>query len=298
MKRLRIATRGSELALWQAKFVASRLGCESEIVVVNTEGDRDLSSQLSSIGGQGVFVKEIQAALLDGRADLAVHSAKDLPTLSVGGLTIAAFPKRGDVRDALVGRSLDELVPGSTVATGSLRRKVQLQAMRPDLKFASLRGNMATRISKAREYGAVVVAYAALERLGRLDSVSQVFEPDKFIPQVGQGSLAVECRIDDINIKKILNRLDHQSTRLAVEAERSLLRELGSGCSLPLGAFATVDEMTGEVRLHAFIAALDASEMVFVSGSDRDHLSLGSRLGQELLQKGGARILDQLKVEL
>lgn len=294
MKPIRIATRGSELALWQAKFIASKLGRESELVIVSTRGDRDQASSLSQIGGQGVFVKEVQAALLDGRADLAVHSAKDLPAMSPDGLAIGAFPERGDVRDALVGKTLGELQSGEVIATGSLRRQVQLKSMRPDLEFTSVRGNIATRVAMAQRYGAVVVAYAALERLGRLDAMAQVFEPAEMIPQVGQGALAVECRSSDDDLQACLADIDDPKTRLAVESERSLLVRLGSGCSLPVGAYATVDPAVKRIDLIAFIGSPDASFGVHVAGSGFDPQELGARLGQELLAKGGLNVLDQL----
>ena len=294
MTPIRIATRGSELALWQARFVASKLGRKTELVIVSTRGDRDQGSSLDQLGGQGVFVKEVQAALLDGRADLAVHSAKDLPAISPEGLAIGAFPKRGDVRDALVGKALGELRSGEIIATGSLRRRAQLKSMRPDLAFTSLRGNIATRVAMAQRYGAVVVAYAALERLGRLDAVAQVFEPEEMIPQVGQGALAVECRSSDDDLQACLAVIDDPNTRLAVESERSFLERLGSGCSLPVGAYATVDPGVKRIDLIAFIGSPNASFGIQVEGSGFDPHELGARLGLELLDKGGLKLLDQL----
>lgn len=294
MKRIRIATRGSELALWQANFIAEKLGRESELVVLSTRGDRDQASSLSEIGGQGVFVKEIQAALLDGRADLAVHSAKDLPAEGVEGLVIGAFPVRGDPRDALIGKSLDRLKPGDLVATGSIRRQVQLKAIRPDLGFVPLRGNMTTRFSMADRYGAVMVAYAALERLGRLNLAAQVFEPAEIIPQVGQGALAVECRAGDDDLRDLLRGLDDLPTRLAVESERSLLRQLGSGCALPVGAYGVAEPSNGQIYLTALIGSMDGATRIRVRGSGSNPIDLGSRLGHELLAKGGARLLEQM----
>ncbi len=291
MTCLKIATRGSELALWQANYVASMLDCESELVVLSTRGDREKASLLSEIGGQGVFTKEIQSALLDGRADIAVHSAKDLPTIAVEGLVVAAFPERGDPRDVLVGHALGELQAGDIVATGSQRRQAQLKAMRPDLEFAPLRGNIATRLSLASHYGAVVVAYAALERLGRLDAVAQAFDVTELIPQVGQGALAVECRSDDEAVIARLKPIDDPHTRLAVEAERCLLAELGSGCSLPVGAYGSIDRLSGAVNLVGFIGSLDARISLRLSGSGVNPFELGSRLGRELLSGGGSEIL-------
>lgn len=297
MKPLRIATRGSELALWQARFIASQLGCEAELVIVSTGGDQDQTSSLDDIGGQGVFVKEVQAAVIENRADIAVHSAKDLPTQELPGLVVGAFPRRGDVRDALVGRSFEDLSVGDTVATGSMRRRVQLAAKKPGLNFVSIRGNMATRIKLAEKYSSVVVAYAALERLGLLESVSHVFEPTELIPQVGQGSLAVECRTGDELTQEILMTLDDAFTRRAVESERSLLRELGSGCSLPVGAYATVDSPSGRVNLTGFIGSPEGTRIIKVKGSSGDHVALGARLGKELFTNGGGEILARLTSE-
>lgn len=295
MKPLRIATRGSELALWQANFVASLLNIPCQLEIVATQGDRDQSSALATIGGQGVFVKEVQASVLEDRADFAVHSAKDLPTTSLDGLVIGAFPQRGDVRDVLVGLPLDKLPSGSLVATGSRRRQLQLAAMRPDLSFVPLRGNMARRISMAQEYGAVVAAYAALERLNLLDSVVQVFEPDEILPQVGQGALAIECRSDDIHTQSVLSQIDHLQTRMAVEAERSLLRQLGSGCMLPVAAYGWIDEGKSRViKLRGLIGSMDGQSVIRVSGEDQDPEALGSRLGQQLLDLGGSEILNML----
>jgi hydroxymethylbilane synthase len=184
---LRIATRGSELALWQARHVATLLGGDAELVVVETTGDQRLDQPIWELGGKGVFVKEVQRAVLDGRADLAVHSAKDLPSETPEGLVLGAVPERGDARDALVGARLAQLPQGATVATGSRRRQVQLAGLRPDLAFVGLRGNMATRLAKASEVDAVVVAAVALERLGLAHHLSETFEVDVLVPQVGQG---------------------------------------------------------------------------------------------------------------
>lgn len=293
MKTIRIATRGSELALWQANYVASKIDSEVEIVVINTEGDRDQKSLLSDIGGQGVFVKEVQVALLEGRADIAVHSAKDLPTQDVEGLCIAGFTQRGDVRDALVGSSLSELKTGATVATGSLRRKVQLMALRPDLNFVSLRGNMATRIAPSSNHDCVVAAFVALERLQLAHKAAHIFEPNEMIPQVGQGAIAIESKVDDYDVLEILSTLDDSATRRCVEAERSLLRELGSGCSLPVGAYG---RMVGDlISLVGFIGALDGSQIIRVSADGEEPNQLGSELGRRLLDQGGVEILRELE---
>jgi hydroxymethylbilane synthase len=242
---LRIATRSSPLALWQAEHVAGLLGqevpgLEVELVRVSTEGDRRTDRPLAEIGGKGVFAKEVQAAVLDGRAELAVHSAKDLPAQTPDGLVIAAVPPRGDARDALVGRALREIPEGGLVATGSARRRVQLAALRPDLRFVELRGNMATRVAKASELDAVVVAAAAMDRLGWTAQVAEVLEATSVVPQVGQGALAVEAGADDPATLELLASLDHERSRRCVAAERAFLVELGGDCTLPAGAHAVV----------------------------------------------------------
>lgn len=240
---LRIATRQSPLAIWQARHVAALLsvahpGLEVELVGLETEGDRRLDVPIAQIGGKGVFAKEVQRAVLDGRADLAVHSAKDLPAVAVDGLVLAAVPERGDARDALVGATLTDLANGASVATGSQRRRVQLAELRPDLAFADLRGNMATRLSRVPVGGAIVVAAVALERLGLAEHLAEVFSVDVLVPQVGQGALALECRAEDAAVRQLLAGIEHGPSRRAVDAERAFLAELGGDCDLPAGAHA------------------------------------------------------------
>lgn len=250
-RSVRVATRASELARWQADHVAALLrvlhdGLTVEIVPVSTEGDRRTDVPLSVIGGKGVFCKEIQAAVLDGRADIAVHSAKDLPALTPDGLTLAALPRRGDPRDALVGSDLSSLrlsvATGldTVVATGSARRRVQLSALVPGLRFEELRGNMTTRLERSKDFDSIVVAAVALERLGLSAEVSELLDPEAMVPQVGQGALAVECRSDDQQLRDILDAVDDPETRTTVGAERAFLAELGGDCSLPAGAHATI----------------------------------------------------------
>jgi hydroxymethylbilane synthase len=246
---LRLATRGSPLALWQANRVAgllARAGVDTALVVVETEGDRLADLPLDRLGGQGVFVKQVQVAVVEGRADAAVHSAKDLPSSAdqgVPGLTLAAFPERADPRDVLVGGRLDSLPTGSTVATGSARRRAQLANFRPDLTFAGLRGNLATRLDKVGvgTVTAVVAAKAAVDRLGWCPPEGmtvEVLEPEIMLPQVGQGTLAVECRADDAATAGALGAIDDRGVRPLVLAERAFLAELGGGCTLPVGAHA------------------------------------------------------------
>ena len=238
--RLRLATRGSPQALTQAQAVADAItaatGLDAELMPIKTTGDRDQSVALHTIGGQGVFVKEIQQAVLDGRADIAVHSAKDLPSETPEGLVIGAFCERRDPADALIGSTLLGLVNGAAVATGSVRRRAQLAAERPDLSFVELRGNIARRLEQIPEGGAIVMAVAALEVLGTTELIAERLDPARFVPAVGQGCVAVECRDADDASASALATIDHAPTRHAVVVERAFLHELGSGCSLPVGA--------------------------------------------------------------
>lgn len=242
---LRIATRSSPLARWQADRVGALLaaaGFGSEQVLVQTTGDVRTDVPLHAIGGQGVFVKEVQQAVLDGRADLAVHSAKDLPSSSsMPGLVLACVPERGDPRDALVGQPLARLTAGTTVATGSVRRQAQLADRVPGLRFVDLRGNIQTRLAKIPDGGAIVMAAAALERLGLAGEITEVLGPEEMVPQVAQGALAVECRSSDHELRAVLGGLEHAPSRAAVDAERAFLAVFGAGCDLPVGAHAAAD---------------------------------------------------------
>ena len=262
---LRIATRSSPLALVQAGLVADALrarhpGLVVDLVTVVTEGDRRLEVPLAEIGGKGVFATEVQAAVLDGRADAAVHSAKDLPARTPTGLRIAAVPRRADPRDALVGGRLHDLPTGAIVATGSGRRRAQLAHLRGDLGFVDLRGNMARRLDRVGADGidAVVVAVAALDRLGWSDRVaagspSEVFAVDQLVPQVAQGALAIECRIDDDRTAAIVASIEDPVSRRCVDAERAFLHRLGGDCDLPAGAHAVVGDDDG-LHLRAVLA--------------------------------------------
>lgn len=293
---LRLATRRSQLAVWQAEHVAGLLrrahpGVEVELVTMTTEGDRRLDVPLSTIGGKGVFATEVQAALFDGRADLAVHSAKDLPAVTGDGLVLAAVPERGDPRDALVGARLDDLAPGAVVATGSARRRAQLAHLRPDLTFAELRGNMATRLAKADEFDAIVVAAVAFERLGLAEHLSHVLDVDRFVPQVAQAALAVECRAGDDATAALLGAIEHAPSRRRVDAERAFLAELGGDCTLPAGAHAVLAD-DGVLTLRAVLASDVGGSVLYDEASIPDAADAAAvdRLGRSLAARLRARL--------
>ncbi len=299
MRTLRVATRGSALARWQADHVAvlaqkAEPGLEVETVVVETSGDRRRDVPIWELGGKGVFVKEVQAAVLEGRADVAVHSAKDLPSLTPDGLVIGAVPERADVRDALVGSTLADLAAGATVASGSLRRRAQLAHARPDLRFEGLRGNIATRLARVdqADVDAVAMAAAALDRLGLSERIAERLDPDAMLPQVGQGALAVECRADDNDTRCLLDRIEHTPSRRAVDAERGFLAELGGDCSVPAAAHAT---LAGDrLRVRALVASADGRTVLRheLVGPAASGAALGRSVARQLLDdQGGAALL-------
>lgn len=268
--------------MWQAEHVASLLHAahpelEVELVGVSTEGDRRLDVPLSEIGGKGVFATEVQAALLDGRADIAVHSGKDLPAVTAPELFLAAVPERGDARDALVGGRLDELPEGGVVATGSARRRALLARARPDLRFEELRGNMATRLAKSVDFDAIVVASVAFERLGMTEHLTERLDTSTFVPQVAQAALAIECRADDGATIELVAALEHGPSRTAVDAERAFLAELGGDCSLPAGAHAVVD-VDCTIHLDAVLAAEVGGHVVQLRRSGTDPVALGTSI--------------------
>ena len=287
---LRLATRSSLQAKTQAQFIADSIRArrpeiDVELVFVDTTGDQRADVPLHQIGGQGVFVKEVQQAVLDGRADVAVHSAKDLPSENVAGLTIAAFTERRSPHDALIGRSLDELALGATVATGSVRRRAQIAALRPDLSFVELRGNITTRLEKIPVDGAIVMAVAALEVLGLTDRIAQVLDIELCVPMVGQGCVAVEARTDDAVVRDVLRTIDHSVTRRAVEAERAFLAELGAGCSLPVAA-----HLDDQGVFHAFMARDgDVVQLAGSTGVSDDHKVVGAGIAHECRRRLRAR---------
>ncbi|MBM3671534.1 MAG: hydroxymethylbilane synthase [Actinobacteria bacterium] len=277
---MRIATRGSPLARWQAERVAALLGDDAELVVVETSGDKRPDTPIHEMGGTGVFVKEVQQAVLDGRADIAVHSAKDLTSEPTPGLVIAAVPERGDPRDALVGSTLDDLRTGAVVATGSVRRRAQLAALRPDLGFAELRGNMETRLRKAADFDAIVVAAAALDRLGLDEHITERMATNVMLPQVAQGALAVECGEDDDATRARLVAIDDADLHRSVDAERAFLAELGGGCDLPVGALARAKG--DEIEVEGLVASLDGRIVLRETVNDTDPESAGRALAEAL----------------
>jgi hydroxymethylbilane synthase len=290
MPPLRVATRGSALARWQAERVVELLGVEAEYVIVSTRGDERRDVPIHAMGGTGVFVKEVEQAVLDGGADVAVHSAKDLPAGTAPELVLAALPERGDPRDALVGRPLDEIPTGGRVGTGSVRRRAQLAALRPDLGFAELRGNIPTRLEKAAGFDAVVLAAAALDRLGLADRIAERVDPSVVLPQVGQGALAVECRADDDGTRALLAHVDDAELRAAVTAERAYLAELGGGCNLPCGALAESDG-DGGLRLEALLASLDGRIMLRARVDGHDPVAIGVEAARRLVDEEGGRLV-------
>jgi len=291
MPPLRVATRGSALARWQAERVVALLGGDAELVIITTTGDTRTDTPIHAMGGTGVFVKEVQQAVLDGRADIAVHSAKDLPaSASPDGLVIAAVPERANPFDALVGSTLDALPAGARIGTGSVRRRAQLAARRPDLTFAELRGNIPTRLEKATEFDAIVVAAAALERLDLLDRADEILSPEVMLPQVGQGSLAVECRADDDATRARLGVIDHAQHRQELAAERAFLARLGGGCNLPCGALASSTD--GDITFEGMIASPDGRIVLRAQRRGTDAEIVSREVVEELLDQGGRELLD------
>jgi hydroxymethylbilane synthase len=288
---LRLATRGSALARRQAERVAELLGGDVELVVVKTGGDRRADTPIHEMGGTGVFVKEVQDAVLDGRADIAQHSAKDLPAATPPGLLLAAVPERADPRDALVGAPFATLRQGARIATGSVRRRAQLLAVRPDLTFAELRGNVDTRLAKASMHDAIVLAAAGLDRLGLADRISERLDTALMLPMVGQGAIAVECRLDDDPTIERLRAIDDPVAHRAVRAERSFLAALGGGCSLPCAAYATVDDEG--VSIDALLAALDGSAIARAQARDDDPVEAGLKVTERVLECGGRELIER-----
>lgn len=303
--RIVIATRESPLALWQARHVAESIRASHpalaiELLGMTTEGDRSLGSSLAQIGGKGLFVKELEEALQDGRADIAVHSMKDVPMHLPAGLTLAAITVREDPRDAFVSnrfRRLAELPAGARVGTSSLRRQSQLRARYPHLEVAPLRGNVQTRLSRLEEgrFDAVILAAAGLTRLGLRSRVTSLLEPEECLPAVGQGALGIECRAGRADVLALLAALDDAPTRWCVEAERALSRALAGSCNVPLGGYA--DWEGQRVRLRGLVAAPDGSRLVrdeLLATAEENPEQLGQRLAQSLVAQGAHQILAAL----
>jgi len=303
MKSLVIGTRGSQLALWQAHWIEGRLrefGTDTHVEIIKTTGDKITDVALAKVGSttglKGVFTKEIEEALLDGRIDVAVHSLKDLPTEIDERLAIGAIPERADPRDALAGRPLDELAAGARVGTGSLRRVAQLRNRRPELEILGIRGNVDTRLRKMDEgqYDAVVLASAGLHRLGLEGRIAEILEPEVMCPAVGQGALGVQIRADDGSARELISRLDHGPTAAAVTAERAVLAALGGGCQVPLGAHAWIDG--GVLKLIAVVVSPDGERMVRTSleGSVGQAAEIGAAVASRLKQQGAAELLEEV----
>ena len=298
MARLRIGSRGSQLALWQADHVSALLrerGHEVELEIIKTTGDKITDVALAKVGTKGMFTKEIEEALAAGQVDLAVHSLKDLPTEVPSGFEIAAITKRENPQDVFCSRkyaSIAELPHGARVGTSSLRRQAQLKALRPDIEIHSLRGNVDTRLRKleAGEFDAVILAAAGLNRLGKTELIRQVIPTDVMCPAAGQGALAIEIRAGDSTTRQCVVFLDDAAARATTTCERALLNKLGGGCQVPIGALA---EVRGQgLRLDAIVADPDGSQVIRESRDGDDPVALGELVGATLLRRGGDAILE------
>lgn len=301
---IRIATRGSRLALWQAEHVRDALearnpGLAVELVVIKTTGDRILDTPLAKIGGKGLFIKELEQAMLEGRADLAVHSMKDVPVELPPELHIACTLRREDPRDCLVtrgGGDLAALPPGAVVGTSSLRRRSQLRALRPDLDLRDLRGNVTTRLDRlaAGDFDGIVLALAGLKRLGLDHHATAAFDPDELLPAIGQGIIGIECRRGDGRVEALVAALDDPLARDAIAAERALNATLQGGCQVPIAGHAVIDG--GDISVRGLVASLDGREFIRAAahGARGAAAALGEQVGHELLERGARRILDSL----
>jgi hydroxymethylbilane synthase len=304
VRHLRIGTRGSLLAKWQAEYVRKRLfsaaGVEAEIIVIKTSGDKFANAPLTQIGGKGIFVKELEDALMEESIDVAVHSVKDIPTEIPSRLSFPAVFRREDVRDCLIsasGATLANLRQGARIGTGSLRRQSQLRHIRPDLDVRDLRGNVDTRLRKAQsgEYDAILLAKAGLDRLGWSDRITETFDPEVFLPAVGQGAIAAECRLSDSEAAEVLGTLDDAETRTAIVAERALLSALQGGCQVPLGAWARTER--GEFILEACVCSVDGAQYVRqrATAPPEQAAALGEHVARLLLESGAQSILEGVR---
>ncbi len=308
-EKIIIGTRGSELALWQSRWVANELhrldpSLAVETVIIKTTGDKILDSPLSKIGDKGLFTKEIEHALLEGSIDLAVHSLKDVPTIVAEGLTIGAISEREDVRDVFISHpkrryaSFTSVPQKGSIATGSLRRKCQLLSHRPDLTIVDIRGNLKTRRAKLEEsnWDGMLLAKAGVTRLGWTDMISEVISPTVILPAVGQGALAIEIRKIDERLASIVVNLNHVATHQATAGERALLRFLEGGCQIPIGTFGRIE--SGEFILDAMVGSIDGKRTVrgSIRGAAKDSEKLGTALARELLSKGADKILAEIRM--
>ena len=303
-RRLRIGTRGSALALWQAGWVKSQLlsahkELSIELVTIKTTGDKILDVPLAKVGGKGLFVKEIEEALLEGRTDLAVHSVKDMPAELPAGLHLAVMPAREDARDAFIGRngeSLEQLRHGARMGTSSLRRAAQLLHLRPDLRIGTLRGNVDTRLRKLESEGfdGIVLAAAGLKRMELSHVISEYLEPERMLPAVGQGALGIETRTEDGFTNQVVSSLAHRPTMITVTAERAFLKRLEGGCQVPIGAHATLEGE--ELILTGMVADLRGQRLIRrqLRGEPVDVEAMGTQLAEAILESGGAEILAEI----
>jgi len=300
MARLRIGSRGSQLALWQANHISELLrgqGHEVQIEVIKTTGDKITDVALAQVGTKGMFTKEIEEALAEGRVDLAVHSLKDLPTESPAGFELGAITEREDPCDVFCSsqyKSITDLPQRARVGTSSLRRQAQLKALRPDLEIEPLRGNVDTRLRKlvSGDYGAIILAAAGLNRLGKKEFVRQVIPVETMCPAAGQGALAIEIRTGDAAIAQHVKFLDNANARASTTCERALLKKLGGGCQVPIGAFAEIRD--GRLHLQAVVADPDGTKVLRESRDGSDPIQLGEIVGDALLNQGGQAILDEV----
>ena len=304
IKRLRIATRKSPLALWQAEHVLARLqavhpGLQVELVTMSTRGDRILDSPLSKIGGKGLFVKELEQGMLEGSADIAVHSMKDVPAEFPDGLMLGAILAREDPQDAFVSDrfgSVAELPQGARVGTSSLRRQCQLRAQRPDLQIRDLRGNVGTRLAKleAGDYAAIILACAGLKRLGLAERITRALTPEQMLPAIAQGVIGIECRVDDADTQALIEPLNDTDTRYRTLAERAMNATLAGGCQAPVAGYSELD--SGILHLRGLVGRPDGTEMIRgeISGPADDAEQLGQQLADDLLARGARPILDEL----
>lgn len=304
MRPLRIGSRGSILARWQAEFVRKQLfqltGMEAEVVIIKTSGDKMQQAPLTQIGGKGIFIKELEEALIEETVDLAVHSVKDIPTETPGRLCFPAVCRRDDVRDCLVsnrGTLLTNLKQGARLGTSSLRRQAQLRHYRPDLDIRDLRGNVDTRLRKVEsgEYDAIVLSKAGLDRLGWSARITEPLSTDISLPAVGQGAIAIEARVKDQEAGEILDKLNDEETRTVIIAERALLVALQGGCQVPLGAWARVER--GELVMEAVVCSADGTQYVRqkTTAPPEQAAELGRRMAQMLIEGGARNILDEVQ---